>query len=776
MIFPAVSFLYLLPLAGLPILFHFLLRQKSRKLVFSTLMFFDRTHPRLNSRRKLRQWLILLMRVLFIVFVLLALSRPVIRTGAGGGRVPVVIVMDNSGSMSGMFNKEQTKLQCGLEAARKIIFSLKDKTEAAVVLTVDDPAAKTTNSLTRDKKTLLKVLERIRPTHATGQADEALRQAFSLLGSGPTRRGIVQVFSDLQYDEWGKGVKRPAAGTAAGISVFLHKIESPRRDEANVAITAVRMPREKFLPRHPYNIGVVLQNTSEQQAEIRVICLGHLGGFAGNQGYNSTKKVMLSRQMSKTVSLVVKPEEPGFQGVQVRIEGDGFSADNEVGIGIICREKATVLFQGSKRAFGVLPVALSPTGRGELTGIITEFCKPDQLKKEAAGKKPILIVTTWNELSQSVVSKGANNKTEWLREYVEKGGNLLIVPARGPQQFPGKLPDWLGAGLRQRVIERQGRKLIVLDKRADFWRQIRSKTGTIPLDSVHVFAYYPLELDSGYIPLLGVDFTRVVLARKKLGGGNIYISGTVFDPQWNTLPAAPLCVVLTQRMALEAGTGIKTGTETKTKTGTGPDGKIASPSNEQLLTLMAGERAENIYRTRQSTESPYTGEVEIISLTGDSLSWKGKVENIPPFVRAGVYLIKAADRQWYVSVRASEKEGREYYIEGAKVPALSGVTHTILPYNASENYDQKNQGQFAALELFLSLLLLGTLVLLAEGLLANPARNKYGSGKEVVPSIQTASQTNPINTKDESTNVLNIGHDVTKEAADKTVITGRARV
>ncbi|MCK4629718.1 MAG: BatA and WFA domain-containing protein, partial [Sedimentisphaerales bacterium] len=509
MIFPAASFLYLLPLAGLPVLFHFLLRQKSRKLVFSTLMFFNRTHPRLNSRRKLRQWLILLMRVLFIVFVLLALSRPVIRTGSGaGGRAPVVIVMDNSGSMSGMFNKEQTKLQCGLEAARKIIFSLKDKTEAAVVLTVDDPAAKTTNSLTRDKKALLEVLERIRPTHATGQADEALRQAFSLLSSDPARGGIVQVFSDLQYDEWGKGAKRPAAGTAAEISVFLHKIESPRRDEANVAITAVRMPLERILPRHPYNIGVVLQNTSERQGEIRVNCLGHIGRFAGNQGYANTKKVILSRQMSKTVSLIVKPEEPGFQGLQVRIEGDGFIADNEVGIGIICREKATVLFQGSERQFGVLPVALSPTGRGDLTGIITEFCNPDQLKKEAAEKKPILIVTTWNELSQSGVNnKGANNKTEWLREYVEKGGNLLIVPARGPQQFPGKLPDWLGAGLRQRVIERQGRKLIVLDKRTDFWRQIRSKTGTIPLDSVHVFAYYPLEPDSGYTPLLGVDFT-----------------------------------------------------------------------------------------------------------------------------------------------------------------------------------------------------------------------------------------------------------------------------
>jgi len=220
---------------------------------------------------------------------------------------------------------------------------------------------------------------------------------------------------------------------------------------------------------------------------------------------------------------------------------------------------------------------------------------------------------------------------------------------------------------------------------------------------------------------------------------------------------------LTQRMAMETGTG------------TGTKGKIASHSNERLLTLVAGERAENIYHARQNEES-YTGEVEIISLAGDLLSWKGKIENIPPFVRAGVYLIRAADRQWHVSVRASEKEGQEYYVEGAKVPALSGVTHTILPYNASEDYDQKNQGQFAAFELFLSLLLLGTLALLAEGLLANPARNKYGSDKERPPIVETASQTNAVNTKDESANALNMKSDVKAGTTGETIAGGRARV
>ena len=101
MIFSAPIFLYFLPLASLPVLFHFVFKQKKRTVVFSSLMFFHRTDPRLNSRRRIRQWLLLAMRVLLIAFILLALSRPMFRTSTAlGGEISVVAVVDNSGSMS----------------------------------------------------------------------------------------------------------------------------------------------------------------------------------------------------------------------------------------------------------------------------------------------------------------------------------------------------------------------------------------------------------------------------------------------------------------------------------------------------------------------------------------------------------------------------------------------------------------------------------------------------------------------------------------------------
>ena len=114
MIFPAPIFLYILPLAGLPVIFHLIMKQKKRTVVFSTLMFFHRTDPKLNSHRKIRQWLLLMMRILLIALMLLALSRPEFVTLMGlGGKISVVAIVDNSASMSELssYDNDKRKLE-----------------------------------------------------------------------------------------------------------------------------------------------------------------------------------------------------------------------------------------------------------------------------------------------------------------------------------------------------------------------------------------------------------------------------------------------------------------------------------------------------------------------------------------------------------------------------------------------------------------------------------------------------------------------------------------
>ena len=678
MIFSAPIFLYLLPSAGLPVLFHFFLKQKKRQLLFPTLMFFYRTDPKLNSRRKIHQLLLLLMRVLLIAFILLALSRPSFHSSLPmGGKISVVAVVDNSGSMSDVVGDDRTKLELAVEAARGLVSSLGDSAKMSVVTLVEDSAVTFPDSLTSDKESLLSCLGEIEPTDATGNARHALTKAFALLEADSGAGGVVHVFSDLQESEWTDDALRSELAGASSINVFLHRIESKLRQQANVAISSIQFPRQKILPKHLLKIGIVCRNSSEGTANIRVNSID-------NQDNKNTQKVVLEPGRSQMVEVETNPDNPGHHWVRAWIEGDGFSADNEAGIGILCEQTATVLFSGSREEFGVLPTALSPDDRGQFTGMISKFGRLSQIL-EPGNEKPILTVTTWGQM------RLANQDTSVLKEYVENGGNLLIVPSLTRSNAGGSAPAWLGADIKARTSNRRGIEVEVLEKESSFWNRIRNATGTASLEDVSAFSFYALELSDGFTPLMGAGFESVIFAHRKLGQGNIYASGTAFDPRWNTLPATGLIVVMAQTMAVEG----------------------TSSEEDAMLSLVAGEYPTGIDAAGQ--------QVEVLSLMGDAIDWKGQVGEMPAFSKSGVYRVISGDKEYCVSVRSSEKEGAERFLKGSQVPALERITHEIVNYDPSEGLQKYHYGQSRTFEMFLPLVLLATLALLAEGWLANPA-------------------------------------------------------
>ena len=135
------TFLWMLPLAGLPVLFHLFLRVRKRTRPFSSLMFFRRADPRLRARKKLREWLALLLRILAVAFMLLALARPLWLGAGGGGPVSRVLLVDNSGSMTGHGAEERTRLSHAMDAAAALVGEMRDSDSAALVLLVDDVEA-----------------------------------------------------------------------------------------------------------------------------------------------------------------------------------------------------------------------------------------------------------------------------------------------------------------------------------------------------------------------------------------------------------------------------------------------------------------------------------------------------------------------------------------------------------------------------------------------------------------------------------------------------------
>jgi len=67
MSFGAPSFLWALPLAGIPILLHLLSRRRADRVPFSDLALLKRVHARAMPRTRLRQWLLVAARCLILL-------------------------------------------------------------------------------------------------------------------------------------------------------------------------------------------------------------------------------------------------------------------------------------------------------------------------------------------------------------------------------------------------------------------------------------------------------------------------------------------------------------------------------------------------------------------------------------------------------------------------------------------------------------------------------------------------------------------------------------
>lgn len=659
-------FLYALPAAALPVIFHLFFRLRKEVRVFPTLMFFELIDPRLSSLRRIQEWLILALRCLIIALLMLALSQPV-WLGIGQGRAAVILMIDNSGSMCGSSPDGQTKLGQALDAARSLLATLDKGDLAGMVLLVEDPLVPAGEILSSDLKSLKHTLDKITETEAAGTPAQALNRAFAMLEKCPAPRHEIHVFTDLQEAEW-KAPPSQSAWPAARARVAVHRIASPREEPVNAALHAMTLPRKRLPSGRSFDLAVELVNTSTSDATLQL-------NATDDAGQQQSVSAALAAGGKQTIRLPFKYDAAGFHWISVWIEGDAFPADNKGFIGFFCNEAEPVPMVGNARDFGALPFALAPGGNSQLSGIDPFFVEPSAVEQVLA-RKPRVMVTTWN------VPAAGNRLAGLLKNHVEAGGQLVLLPSA---KTSGSLPEavnWLEASLGPLENREQGFQTILLEKGAQIWEDLRDEKGNLHLRQVRVTKAHPLQLKGDYTVYLTLEDGRPLLASRRFGKGRCYVSGLAFDPAWSNLPLKAGFLAMAQNMVLSGQAG-----------------------GNQAVLQTAGERL------LPSTGMPE--EFHLRSLAGNPLDWKGRKDRLPVLARTGVYLAEAGGVTDYTAVRSSEKEGIYRFVNDRQAPALAGLEHSIQTFTTREDLLllAKSLRQGAALQTPLYLLVIAGVLL-----------------------------------------------------------------
>ena len=139
MTFLSPTILWGLAAASIPIIIHLLSLRHTRDIEFSTLYFIKELEHKTIRRLKLRQLLLVLIRILVIVCLILMVARPVQKGFVPGWMAAeketrVIIFVDNSASMS-LVSNGISLLENAKESVLKIVNSFEGQTTVEVYQT-----------------------------------------------------------------------------------------------------------------------------------------------------------------------------------------------------------------------------------------------------------------------------------------------------------------------------------------------------------------------------------------------------------------------------------------------------------------------------------------------------------------------------------------------------------------------------------------------------------------------------------------------------------------
>ncbi|MCG8650569.1 MAG: BatA domain-containing protein [Pirellulales bacterium] len=238
MSFLSTAFLLALPLVAAPLLLHLFDRRRNRVIEWGAMEFLMEASTRKTSARRLKQWLLLLLRCLAIAALIFALARPLLPSGYLGGsqRGETIFVIDNSMSMM-RTTSQGTMMQNAIDHAIKEMSELPRGESIRVMTAAPYPVWSGTGGARNDQRTRGRIESQLRQLSATEGRSDLLAALFTAVQAehDPTQssRRIV-ILTDGQAADWGwkdqAGWKR--FGEVLNSTPVRTEVETVRLDQA----------------------------------------------------------------------------------------------------------------------------------------------------------------------------------------------------------------------------------------------------------------------------------------------------------------------------------------------------------------------------------------------------------------------------------------------------------------------------------------------------------------------------------------------------------------
>ncbi|MBP87070.1 MAG: hypothetical protein CMJ64_10200 [Planctomycetaceae bacterium] len=570
---------YFLPLAAIPIILHLLTLHRLKTIELSTFRYLFDSYVQQRRRMKFLEWLIAALRTAFLLLLIFAISRPVVKHwsalfGGGGSGRDVVLLIDGSASMNAVTDG-MTSLDRAKQAANTIVDRLRVD-DRVTVLRVGAKPEEICNRFSSDAEAIHSEIETLKATPSRANLFAAFSYLFGTEGrklNSPT----LYLFSDLQTSGWREFTDAEADSLVPPDTEMIVVNVGSNQEITNAAVVGESPEEQQAITGLPIKLRPRVVNHSETESQDIPVSI-----FIDEKEI-ARKTISLKPGESGEAEVIYTPTEDGIVRGRFEIPSDRFTADDQFMFTLsVAPQVRTILVNGNPAA-----QPLDNEGLYLRTAIIATEPNLDVEEPAAEGEveqDPVLVAErrfvrslAVEDIPQANVNAevlrdsdvvilancGSLNAAQFtlLRDFVAGGGGLLIFPGQlvkpdlyNTQFFPSpEVPD----------EEFVAAKLTAADGDPNTFKQFGAIDFAHPIFSVfagseqryltkvNVYQRFPVELpeDRGNTwPLVEFEDGSPAVLESVYGNGRVLVSAFPLNTKWTNLPMKPEFVPLVLRM------------------------------------------------------------------------------------------------------------------------------------------------------------------------------------------------------------------------------------
>jgi len=383
---------------AIPIIIHLFHFRRFKKVYFTNVKFLKEIKEEKSTRRKLRNFLILLSRLLAVACLIFAFAQPFLSKDdtAKTGKNYVSVFIDNSNSMMAL-SEDVPLIDKAKKKAEEIISAYNISDQFQII----SHELKGSQQRWINQENTIQAIDEV----SLNPEVNLLSNVYSKQLQSKPKDGnhVIYYLSDFQ-----KSITDFDLETDSLSEVNILPMQAVK--ESNISLDSAWF--ESVVPSINQNNKLIVRiknHSNEAQEDIR-LSINH-----NNQNRpEGTFDIAANGTKTDTINLLIT--QPGWQNIEVKIDDYPIQFDDSYFISFNIKEKTSVLSINTNKPNKYLTAVFKGLNAFEVNNVSVSSIQYDQLKNH-----DLIILSELKNITTGLASA--------IKSYVENGGNLMVFPS-----------------------------------------------------------------------------------------------------------------------------------------------------------------------------------------------------------------------------------------------------------------------------------------------------------------------------------------------------------